>query len=145
MATIEKRFEEISMRERTIEKKLVQAVKEAGGIALKLACPGMVGMPDRIVLLPMGQVAFVEVKRGGGKPRALQEARHRMLCRLGFQVYVLDDPALIRGMIDAIQTTQLSELRDRVHKGKPHIGYSARHGARQERHHADGTRRPAVC
>jgi hypothetical protein len=63
------------MREKTIEKKLVQAVKEAGGMAPKLSCPGMVGMPDRIVLLPMGNVAFVEVKRPGGKPRPLQVAR----------------------------------------------------------------------
>jgi hypothetical protein len=48
-------------------------------------------MPDRIVLLPCGQCAFVEVKQKGEKPRPLQEARHGMLRRLGFKVYVLDD------------------------------------------------------
>lgn len=47
-------------------------------------------MPDRIVLLPGGHMAFVEVKAPGRKPRPLQTARHRLLRALGFRVYVLD-------------------------------------------------------
>ena len=35
------------MKEKIIEKKLVKTVKEAGGIAPKLICPGFDGMPDR--------------------------------------------------------------------------------------------------
>ena len=79
------------MREKTIEQKLVQAVKSVGGIAPKFTSPGFDGMPDRLVLLPCGKIAFVEVKRYGEKPRPLQVARHGMLRRLGFAVYVLDD------------------------------------------------------
>lgn len=79
------------MREKTIEQKLVKAVKAMGDIALKFVSPGYDGMPDRIVLLPKGRIAFVEVKRHGEKPRPLQESRHDMLRRLGFKVYVLDD------------------------------------------------------
>ena len=79
------------MREKTIEQKLVQAVKAMGGIAPKFVSPGFDGMPDRLVLLPQGIIAFVEVKRHGEKPRPLQEARHGLLRRLGFDVYVLDD------------------------------------------------------
>ena len=79
------------MREKIIEKKLVQAVKAMGGIAPKFSSPGFDGMPDRLVLLPMGRMAFVEVKRHGEKPRPLQEARHGLLRQLGFAVYVLDD------------------------------------------------------
>ena len=82
---------EVIVREKTIEKKLVQAVKAVGGIAPKFTSPGFDGMPDRLVLLPMGRIAFVEVKRHGEKPRPLQEARHGLLRRLGFAVYVLDD------------------------------------------------------
>ena len=77
------------MREKTIEKKLVIAAKDMGGIAPKFMCPGFDGMPDRIVLLPGGRMGFVEVKAPGKVPRPLHEARHRMLRRLGFQVYVL--------------------------------------------------------
>lgn len=90
------------MREKTIEQKLVQAVKSVGGIAPKFISPGFDGMPDRLVLLPRGKIAFVEVKRYGEKPRPLQEARHGMLRRLGFAVYVLDNGAQIREIIEQI-------------------------------------------
>lgn len=93
------------MREKTIEQKFTAAVKAAGGLALKFASPGFDGVPDRIALLPGGRMAFVEVKAPGKKPRPLQEARHRLLRRLGFKVYVLDDAGQIGGIIDEIQST----------------------------------------
>ena len=92
------------MREKTIEKKLVIAAKDMGGIAPKFMSPGLDGMPDRIVLLPGGRMGFVEVKAPGKVPRPLQEARHRMLRRLGFQVYLLDAVDQIGGILDAICT-----------------------------------------
>ena len=93
------------MREKTVEQKLVSAVKAAGGICPKWVAPGFDGMPDRIVLLPHGRLAFVEVKAPGKKPRPLQESRHGMLRALGFKVYVLDRPEQIGGIIDEIRTT----------------------------------------
>jgi len=92
------------MREKAIEKKLVQSVKSAGGIALKFVSPGFYGMPDRIVLIPGGHIGFVEVKAPGEKPRPLQMARHGLLRRLGFKVYVLDDEQQIGGILDEIRT-----------------------------------------
>ena len=92
------------MREKEIEKKLILAVKQAGGICPKLVSPGFDGMPDRIVLLPNGHIGFVEVKAPGEKPRPLQLARHEMLRQLGFQVYVLDSIEQIGGILDEIQT-----------------------------------------
>ena len=93
------------MRERNIEKKLTDAVRARGGLAPKFVSPGLDGMPDRIVLLPKGRMGFVEVKAPGEKPRPLQLARHRLLQALGFQVYVLDDPAQIGEILDEIQST----------------------------------------
>ncbi|MEG2823085.1 MAG: VRR-NUC domain-containing protein, partial [Lachnospiraceae bacterium] len=87
------------MREKIIEQKLVMAVKKQGGICPKLISPGFDGMPDRLVLLPYGKIAFVEVKAMGCKPRPLQLARHGMLQRLGFRVYILDDEKQIGGII----------------------------------------------
>ena len=87
------------MREKNIEGKLVRTVKSAGGICPKLVSPGFDGMPDRIVLLPKGHIAFVEVKAAGMKPRSLQAARHRLLRKLGFRVYVLDDPTQIQKIL----------------------------------------------
>ena len=93
------------MREKTIERKLVIAVKAAGGIAPKFTSPGFDGMPDRIVLLPGGHMAFVEVKSPGEKPRQLQLARHRLLRGLEFKVYILVDEQQIGGLLDEIRTT----------------------------------------
>ena len=93
------------MREKTIEQKFVAAVKAAGGLALKFTSPGFDGVPDRLALLPGGKVAFVEVKAPGEKPRPLQLARHRLLRRLGFQVYMLDEESQIGGIVDEIQST----------------------------------------
>jgi len=90
------------MREKTIEKKLILAIKDMGGIAPKFMSPGFDGMPDRIVLLPGGRMGFVEVKAPGKAPRPLQEARHRMLRLLGFKVYVLDTVDQIGGILDAL-------------------------------------------
>ena len=90
------------MREKAIEKKLTLAVKAAEGIAPKFTSPGFDGMPDRIVLLPGGRMAFVEVKTPGEKPRPLQLARHRLLRGLGFKVFVLDDECQIGGLLDEI-------------------------------------------
>lgn len=90
------------MREKIIEKELVRAVKDKGGIAPKFTSPGFDGMPDRLVLLPSGRMAFVELKAPGKKPRALQEARHRLLRRLGFKVYVIDEINQIDSVLEEI-------------------------------------------
>lgn len=90
------------MREKTIEHDLVMEVKRVGGLALKFVSPGFDGVPDRLVLLQGGKMGFVEVKAPGKHPRPLQEARHRLLRRLGFKVYVLDDAEQIGGIVDDI-------------------------------------------
>lgn len=90
------------MREKDTERKLVKAVKAAGGLALKFISPGYDGVPDRLLLLPGGRIAFAEVKAHGVKPRPLQIRRHGMLRRLGFKVYVIDDEEQIGGMLDEI-------------------------------------------
>lgn len=92
------------MLEKEIERKLVRTVQMMGGKAVKIACPGYDGMPDRMILLNDGRMAFVEVKRPGQKPRPLQESRHRALRKLGFRVYVLDSMDQVGGIIDEIRT-----------------------------------------
>ena len=93
------------MREKQIENQLVSPVKKIGGIAPKFVSPGFAGMPDRLVLIPDGHIAFVELKAPGKKPRPLQLARHRLLRLLGFRVYVIDRAEQIGGMLDEIRAT----------------------------------------
>ena len=88
--------------EKFIESKLVKAVKERGGLAIKLASPGFDGLPDRLVILAKAKIGFVEVKALGKKPTKLQRVRLRQLKELGFLTYVLDDVKNIGGIIDEI-------------------------------------------
>ena len=92
------------MREKLIEQNLVQAVRRMGGIAPKFTSPGWAGAPDRLILLPGGRLAFVEVKAPGKTLRPLQVKRKGQLEALGFRVHVIDRPEQIGGVLDEIQT-----------------------------------------
>ena len=93
------------MSEKTTERMLTSAVKAIGGIAPKLISPGFSGMPDRLVLLPGGRVAFVELKARGKQMRPLQVKRKRQLEALGISVYCIDHPDQIGGVLDEIRTS----------------------------------------
>ena len=93
------------MSEKSTEQKLVKAVKAKGGLAPKFVSPGFDGVPDRIVLLPRGRIAFIELKAKGRKMRPLQVRRKRQLESLGFSVYCIDDPEQIGGILDEIQSS----------------------------------------
>jgi hypothetical protein len=91
------------MHERDVDRKLVREVLDRDGLALKLSCPGMDGMPDRLILLTGSRAAFAEIKAPGQHPRPLQLRRKRQLEALGFRVYVIDHPDQIGGVLDEIQ------------------------------------------
>lgn len=93
------------MREKTIEAKLVKAVKSMGGLAPKFISPGLDGVPDRLVLLPGGKIAFIELKAPGNRLRPLQVRRKSQLETLGFLVYCMDRPEQIGGILDEIQSS----------------------------------------
>jgi len=93
------------MLEKTIEYKLKSAVKNMGGIAFKFTAPGINGVPDRLVLLPCGKLAFIELKAPGKDMRPLQVKIKRQLEQLGFSVYCIDSAEQIGGVVDAIQTS----------------------------------------
>lgn len=93
------------MLEKNIEYKLKSAVKNMSGIAFKFTAPGINGVPDRLVLLPHGKLAFIELKAPGKEMRPLQVHRKRQLEQLGFSVYCIDSAEQIGGVLDAIQTS----------------------------------------
>lgn len=95
----------IEMREREIERALVRAVKKRNGMAFKFVSPGINGVPDRIVLLKSKKIFFVELKRPGGRMRALQEKRKAQLGELGFQVFCIDDINEIEVILDAMESS----------------------------------------
>ena len=93
------------MKESDIEKRLCKAVKNCGGMAIKMVSPSMDGLPDRIILLSKGRVCFTELKAPGKKPRPLQLKRKEQLEMLGFKVYIIDSMEQIGEMLDEISAT----------------------------------------
>lgn len=93
------------MREKTVESKLVKAVKSMGGLAPKFTSPGLDGVPDRLVLLPGGKMAFIELKAPDKNLRPLQVRRKKQLESLGFLVYCMDRPEQIGVILSEIQSS----------------------------------------
>lgn len=78
--------------EKEIEGKLRDLVKRHGGRCLKLVNVGFAGFPDRTILLPGGNIIFVETKRPkGGVYSALQDKWRDWLIDLGFSYYRIKD------------------------------------------------------
>ena len=93
------------MREKNVESKLVKAVKSMGGLAPKFTSPGLDGVPDRLVLLPGGKMAFIELKAPDKNLRPLQVRRKRQLEALGFSVYCVSSTEQIGGVLSEIQSS----------------------------------------
>ena len=91
------------MKESSIEKRLKDEIEKLGGKAYKFVSPGVVGVPDRIVLLPFNRVIFIELKAPGKKLSPIQEHRAQKLKDLGFTVYCIDSVEGITELIRCIK------------------------------------------
>lgn len=96
------------MRERDIERHLVQRVKALGGEVRKVQWIGRRGAPDRLVMLPHGQRSgtwsscktfFVELKAPGQKAKAHQAREHRRLRDMGQHVLVVDSIEAVEALL----------------------------------------------
>lgn len=78
------------MLEKQIEKRLVDQIKRAGGIAYKFVSPANRGVPDRLVLMPNAVVCFVECKSSTGKLTTLQGVCINAIRDMGFRAEVVN-------------------------------------------------------
>ena len=74
------------MKESELEQRLVRGVRRLGGRAYKFVSPGNVGVPDRLVILPGGQILFAELKTDGGRLSKMQRYQISQLRQLGVTV-----------------------------------------------------------
>lgn len=75
------------MIERDVEQHLRRAVEAAGGKCFKFISPGNAGVPDRLIVMPRGVIAFCELKAPGEHERPLQVRCASLLRGLGCTVY----------------------------------------------------------
>ncbi len=100
------------MRERDIERILVDEVRKAGGKAYKWVSPGNAGVPDRIVIFPGRAPVFVELKADGGSLTKLQGAQLRKLEELGQAVWVARGVDGVSGLFQAMGYNEASRALD---------------------------------
>lgn len=85
-----------TVSEKLLEKKLREAVTNAGGLAVKLVAVSFTGLPDRLVLLPGARICFVEVKSTGKGLKPRQKIIIPMLEKLGFKVWIVDSEETLK-------------------------------------------------
>ena len=88
--------------EKSIERYLVARAKKLGLPCLKYSNPSVAGYPDRLLVLPDGQVVWVELKSKGRKPTKLQLMRHTELSGLRHSVKVIDNRAGVDALMDTV-------------------------------------------
>ena len=77
------------MIELTVENYLKREARSRGGWAIKLIPWADAGLPDRLVVLPVRRIYFVELKSETGKLRPAQRMVRRKLGLMGWEVFVL--------------------------------------------------------
>ena len=90
------------MRERDIEKYLVQEVWKAGGKAYKWSSINNNAVPDRILFFP-GLIKFVECKAPGKSFSPLQKQVAKFLRTMGHEVLLVDTKQKIDILIAVIK------------------------------------------
>ena len=101
--------------ESSIERHLVAECKKRGILCYKFTSPGHRGVPDRL-LIHRGFVAFVELKRPGKKPTALQLETHRKIQANRVRVFVVDSK---EGAEKAIATVLRCNILPVIYKRIP--------------------------
>lgn len=90
------------VRESSVEKYLVSALKKRGLPCLKFDPTNRIGMPDRLVLLPGGRCVWVELKTDGGSLTEIQRYRHDELRKMGQRVCIVWDKDQADALVDEL-------------------------------------------
>lgn len=103
------------MIENQVENYLIKKVSELGGKVWKFVSPGNAGVPDRLITYN-SKAFFVEVKRPGGKPRALQKATVAQIRATGMKVYCISTKAQVDELTNLLKLGIIPEERhfDRI-------------------------------
>lgn len=90
----------MTLLEKQIEAAVNAYAREQGILVYKFTSPQRAAVPDRLFIAPRGKVFFCEFKRTGLKPTPAQEREHMRLRGHGVSVWVIDNIADGREMVD---------------------------------------------
>lgn len=93
------------MREAQLEGYFVSACRREGWKAIKLM-PSEKGVPDRMVIIPGGEILLVELKTETGRVSPAQKEWHRRAGVLGVHVYVLKGPGEVKKWVESIKQSR---------------------------------------
>jgi hypothetical protein len=85
--------------ESSLEDTLLNVVRALGGKCIKLPARFIAGLPDRLILLPGPRIYFLELKKEGKKPRAIQVYWLELLRGFGFPADFVAGKAELRAWI----------------------------------------------
>lgn len=100
------------MLEKELEYWLSWKVHWLGGMSFKFVSPGNAGVPDRIFVLPGGEVWFVELKTENGSLTRVQQYQGERLRRAGCNYRVIRGKKEAEEWIDEIRAARVSDLRE---------------------------------
>jgi hypothetical protein len=97
------------VRETSVEQRLINRTKWAGGICMKIL-PILAGYPDRLVLLPGGRLFLIETKAPKGKLRPAQEVFIKRAAKIGIKVEVLYSTSEVDDWAERVSEDPLARL-----------------------------------
>jgi len=102
--------------EKTVESYLVGEIRKIGGKAYKFSSPARRSVPDRVCVLPLGLIIFIECKRPGQKPTKAQAKELKDLHELGHMSVWVDSHEAVDKIVKAVKKIMLAKevQKDRV-------------------------------
>lgn len=90
------------MLEKEIEARVCEYARSKGVLAYKFTSPARAAVPDRLFIAQDGRMWFCEFKAAGKKPTPAQEREHTRLREQKVNVFVIDNVAEGKAMIDVM-------------------------------------------
>ena len=90
------------MLEKEIERRMVQMVKQRGGLCYKFVSPSNPGVPDRIIITPTGRVVFVELKTEIGRLSNIQKWQRAEMQKRGADVRVVKGWDAAKALVEEV-------------------------------------------
>jgi hypothetical protein len=88
--------------EKEIEARVCEYARSKGVLAYKFTSPARAAVPDRLFIAQDGRMWFCEFKAAGKKPTPAQEREHTRLREQKVNVFVIDNVAEGKAMIDVM-------------------------------------------